>query len=71
MLRSECRKQAKIVILNGAQRSEESLWAEKLEFLRFAQNDKVYVYEIKLGQSHYDSQDIVDNSLCQLYVEDK
>jgi len=29
-----CRKHAKTVILNGAQRSEESLWTEKLEVLR-------------------------------------
>ena len=34
-------------------------------------NNKRRKYETEFGQPHYDFQDIVDSSVCQLYVEDK
>jgi hypothetical protein len=44
--------------------------------LRIARKDrdvefKRQRYEVELGQSDYDSSDIFDNPVCQLYAENK
>jgi len=53
-------------------------WASRITILRILLIIPFVSFMLKINdpklstlEPHYDSQDIVDNSLCQLYVEDK